>query len=71
METVIVKTFTSRIEAEVDKSILDSQGIKAIINADDAGGSAPYLLNSTGFVKLLVNKKDFKKAYKILKVKSE
>ena len=68
MKTVIVKTFPTRIEAEVDKGILNAVGIKSYISADDEGGMGPYLLSATGFVKLMVARKDYQKACKILKV---
>jgi len=67
MEQIIIKTYLTRSEAEVDKGLLEVNGIKANIQADDGGGVAPYLLNGTGFVKLLVDKKDYEKASEILK----
>lgn len=66
MERIIIKTYQTRTEAEVDKGFLESRGIKSCVVADDEGGAVPYLLNATGFVKLTVSKKDYKKAYKIL-----
>ena len=64
--TIIIKTYPSRIEAEIGRSKLEASGIKTIILADDAGGQESYLLNATGFVKLLVFKKDYTTAKKLL-----
>ncbi len=69
MDAIIIKTFTTRVEAEVFKGILTSAGIQSFITADDEGGWAPYLLNATGFVKLEIDKKDYKKACEVLKIK--
>ena len=65
-DLVVLKTFNSRIEAEVDKNKLDSENILCYIEADDGGGVIPYLLNGTGFVKLIVKNEDYKKALKLL-----
>jgi hypothetical protein len=60
-----VKTFNSRIDAEIAKSYLESFGIKAEIFSDDAGQSYPSLQSIRG-VKLLTNRKDLQKARKLL-----
>lgn len=60
-----VKTFNSRIEAEIARSYLESFGIKAEIFSDDAGQSYPPLQSIRG-VKLLTNRKDLQKARKLL-----
>lgn len=43
MESVVVATFTSRIEAELAASRLEALGIPASVAADDAGGALPSL----------------------------
>ncbi len=61
-----VKTFKSRIEAEIAKGFLESKGIKSFILADDAGNMYP----SQDFVNgvfLLTENKDYLKAKEILK----
>lgn len=63
---VVAKTFNTRQEAEVAKSFLEANEIKALITADDAGGMYPFQLSSTG-VKLLVSEKELKKAQKLLR----
>ncbi|MFZ3386437.1 MAG: hypothetical protein WA120_04615 [Candidatus Hydromicrobium sp.] len=60
-----VKTFNSRIDAEIAKSYLESFGIKAEIFSDDAGQSYPSFQSMRG-VKLLACRKDFQKARKLL-----
>lgn len=63
---VVINTYNSRIEAEVDKNKLNSKNILSYIEADDGGGAIPYLLYGTGFVKLLVKNDDYKKSSKLL-----
>ena len=54
----LIKTFNSRIEAELMKSFLDSNGIRSIIISDDAGEMYPSAQIYCG-VKLFVNEKDY------------
>ena len=65
-DLICVKTYNSRIEAELDKGLLESQGIRAILSADDAGGMRPDLLWSTGGVRLLVNQENADDARELL-----
>jgi hypothetical protein len=37
-DLVVVRTFPSRIEAEIAQSALEADGIQAVVLADDAGG---------------------------------
>lgn len=57
-DLVCVQIFNSRVEAEIAKGFLESNGISATISADDAGGDSG--------VRLLVAKKDEKKAKEVL-----
>lgn len=67
MENIVtVKTYPSRIEAEIGRGKLEASGIKSIVQADDVGGQEGFLLNATGFVKLMVLKRQYKEAQKIL-----
>lgn len=61
--TVCVKTYNTRLEADLDRSYLQSLGIESIVTADDLGGAYPFPFqpNSAG-VSLLVKKSDFEKA---------
>jgi len=62
-----IKTFGSRIEAEIMKGKLAASNIDSFIFADDAGGMYPFQFG-TGGVELKVEEKDVKKAEKILQV---
>ncbi len=64
----IVKTFSSRIEAEIAKSYLESFGIKTYIISDDAGQMYASLQIVRG-VKLMAGKKDLPKALELIKDK--
>ena len=65
-ELVHIQTCLNRTEAEVIKSLLEINGIKAIISADDCGGTRPHLVFATGGVKILVKKEDAQKAKAML-----
>lgn len=54
----LLKTFGNRIDAELAKSFLESNGIKSMITADDAGEMYPAASVYWG-VKLFVNKNNF------------
>lgn len=69
MENLVTVTVcNSRIEAEIVKGKLEASNIPSIISADDAGGMYPFP-NQSGFsgVAVMVVKKDFVKAKKLLK----
>lgn len=61
----VAKVFNSRIEAEIARGYLESFGIKTEIISDDAGQNYPSLQSIRG-VKLLVSKKNLKKAQELL-----
>ena len=63
-----IKTFNSRIEAEIAKSFLESYGIKTEIFSDDAGQSITSLQSVRG-VKLLTSKGNLIKARQLLEEK--
>ena len=54
----LLKTFNSRIDAELAKSFLESNGIKSMVSADDAGEMYPSASVYWG-VKLFVNENNF------------
>ena len=64
---ICIKTFNTRIEAEMARQLLESNGIQARMSADDAGGMRPPLLTGSGGAKLFVSKKKSKKALSLLK----
>jgi hypothetical protein len=63
-ELVVVRTFLSRIDAEMAQSALEAADIESIVSADDMGGLRPGLWMSG--VRLLVRAEDVEQAGKIL-----
>lgn len=61
----IIKIFGSRIEAEIVRGFLLSNGINAIIISDDAGSMYPAQDIVNG-VRLLVGEHDFREAEELL-----
>ena len=62
---VSVQTFFSRHEAELARSLLDSQGIPAWVSSDDYGGLHPALAFTRG-VRLMVFPTDLNEALEVL-----
>ena len=60
-----IKTFSSRINAEIAKGFLESNGIGSYIFSDDAGNMYPSADLVSG-VRLFVTKKDFTAAKEML-----
>jgi len=54
-ELVCVKTFSTRVDAELARGILQSAGIEALVTVDDAGAMRPELAFTTGGAKLFVD----------------
>ena len=63
---VCVKTYPDRLEADLAKSLLEANGIKASVSADDAGGMRPDLGFTSGGVKLLILDENTDKAVELL-----
>src|ERR1700688_2131478 len=63
---VLVQAFGSQGEADISKSVLESAGINAVIQADRAGGMRDHLAWSGFGVKLLVREQDAAAAHEIL-----
>ena len=40
-DAIVLETFSNRIEAEMAAELLESEGIEAMVVADDAGGTYP------------------------------
>jgi len=64
-EAVIIKKFSSRMEADIAAGLLGSEGIETMVLADDAGGTYPMLQFVRG-VRLLVAPEDEDQARRIL-----
>ena len=61
---VVVRTYPSRVEAELAQTALTAAGLESVISADDAGGAYPFGL--TGGVRLLVEDADAEDAAEVL-----
>jgi hypothetical protein len=64
-DAVVLETFPDRISAEMAAGLLQSEGIEAMVVADDAGGAYPMLQFLRG-VRLLVAAADRYRAREIL-----
>jgi len=64
-EIVVVKMFSSEMEAGMAQQMLQGAGVKAFVSQDDAGGMEPQLQRTNG-VRLLVNRADAERAQEIL-----
>ena len=65
-DTIVLKTFSSRIEAEIVAGLLDSEGIDAILEADD-GFWHDHSLHLTQGVRLVVFRDEEARAREILR----
>jgi hypothetical protein len=65
-DAVVLETFPNRIEAEMAAGLLESEGVPAMVLADDAGGAYPSLQFVRG-VRLMVAAADRYRALEILK----
>jgi Putative prokaryotic signal transducing protein len=64
-DLIVARVYSYRHEAELGRSMLEAEGIEAMIAADDCGGQRPLLGANTG-VKLLVRRSDEPQARKLL-----
>ena len=64
-DAIVLETFPNRIVAEMAAGLLESEGVEAMVMADDAGGAYPMLQFIRG-VRLLVAKEDEAQAREIL-----
>ncbi|HEV7858232.1 MAG TPA: DUF2007 domain-containing protein [Pyrinomonadaceae bacterium] len=64
-DIVVIKTFSSEIEATMAQQVLQESGVSAFVFKDDAGGMEPHLQRTSG-VRLIVNRADAERAQEIL-----
>jgi len=64
-DPTIVRTFSDRGEAEIARSLLETEGIAAWVAADDMGGNTPPLDFSSG-LQLVVEAGDVERARDLL-----
>jgi homoserine kinase len=65
-DLVQIATFPTRLDAETAQRLLVSFGIRSIVHADDAGGAYGIVLSGGG-ARLLVQRRDAKRARETLK----
>lgn len=63
-----LKVFAYRHEAEMVRELLEKEGIKCIIMADDVGGYRPDVALARGGVGLFISKDNVSKAKEVLKI---
>lgn len=64
-EIVLLKQFTSEMDAIFARTLLESEGIEAAIFKDDAGGMEPQFQLTCG-VRLMVRAEDLEKARELI-----
>ena len=64
-DVVILKMFSSEIEAGMAQQVLQEGGVSAFVFKDDAGGMEPHLQRTVG-VRLLVKHTDAERANRML-----
>ena len=69
-DAIVLETFPNRIAAEMAAGLLESEGVEAMVVADDAGGTYPMLQFIRG-VRLLVYREDEARAREILRAMEE
>ncbi len=65
-DAIVLETFPNRIAAEMAAGLLESEGVEAMVVADDAGGAYPSLQFIRG-VRLMVYREDEARAREILR----
>jgi hypothetical protein len=60
----VIRTFTTRSDAEIAQGLLASAGIASSVSSDDAGGAYPFDLS--GGAQLLVDEDDVEAASELL-----
>ena len=63
---IILKAFSSEIEAELAKGALEAEGVDSIISSDTAGGMRPHLAWAGSGFKLMVREDEVTIARTIL-----
>jgi hypothetical protein len=66
MAMQLVKIVDSRLEAEMLCSLLENEGIRAVVQSEDMGGLRPDLAFSSGGARILVDQSFLSRAKEIL-----
>lgn len=63
-ELIVIRTFLTRVDADLAKTALDAAGIESMVRSDDAGGLRPHLW--MGGIAVLVRAEDVERAEAVL-----
>lgn len=63
---IVLESYNSDVEAYIARGVLESNGVKCIINNEIMSSIYPLTLTSIGGIKLLVRREDFELAKEIL-----
>jgi hypothetical protein len=64
-DLIVVRSFTTRTEAEIAQSALDAYGVECVISSDDCAGLRPAMTLTRG-VQLLIRPDDRERAEEVL-----
>jgi len=64
----LVKSYNRELEAEMAKELLENEGIRAMVVADDCAGLYPQFQSQSKGVRLLVAPEDLEQARQLLGV---
>lgn len=64
-DLIVIRSFTTEVEADIAKSALQAFGVDCMISRDDCGGQRPHLAFSEG-IRLLVRPADAERAEQVL-----
>lgn len=64
-DPTVIATYTSRHDAEMARGRLETQGVRAVLASDDAGGAYPQMQRTQG-VRLVVDGPDAHRAWHML-----
>jgi hypothetical protein len=67
---VVVRTFSTRVDAELAQSALEMAGIESMVRSEDAGGLRPAMTFSNG-AELVVRTGDAGRADQVLRAAEE
>lgn len=71
MSLITIKTFSDPHEANIYKSLIESEGIPCFLSNETIIGANPLLLNAVGGYQLQCAEKDVKKALTIIEQKTQ
>lgn len=64
-DLVTIRTFATRAEADLARSVLEAYGIECMIGADDCGGQRPALAMGSP-IRLIARSEDLERAEEVL-----